>query len=294
MMNPSTTHFTNAPTILTLPALTGSILSLAWSPSGTRLAAVTSRGFACVWDVPTGELVLHKQMTRARLSAVAWSHQGRALLLGSAHGMLSTLHLATQTVATTSTFPQPITKIAWSPNAVTPRFFVVTGQILKVFTQGKSEPSTLRYDTPIKDACWSSDGTQVSLVCCNGLAEIWDAPTRRVLWRQAYQQVRPSSVTWEATGKRLALGCQDGTVQFQEIACAATGEVVPLSRYPIQHLCWGERYLVASSEQEVAFWDGVTTGASLPRTTPAQTLAFDPHGTVLATARQGNVALATL
>lgn len=294
MMNTSTNYLTHSTTTLTLPAFTGSILNLAWSPGGTRLAAVTSGGYACVWDVSTGDLVLQKQMTRARLLAVAWSHQGRALLLGSAHGTLGTLHLSTKTVTTTSTFPQPVTKIAWSPNAVTPRFFVVTGHLLKVFTQGKPEPSMLRYDTPIQDACWNPDGTQVALVCRNGLAEIWDAPTRRVLWRQAYQQTRPSSVTWEATGKRLALGCQDGTIQCQDITRADAEKVVPLSRYPIQGVQWGERYLVARSEQELAFWDGTTAPIPLQHATPAQTLAFDPHGTILATARQGIVALAAL
>ncbi|MEO9031461.1 MAG: hypothetical protein ABI413_21870 [Ktedonobacteraceae bacterium] len=294
MINTSTASSTNHTATLTLPTSTGTILSLAWSPNGANLAAVTSRGYACVWDVTTGDLVLQKQITRSRLLAVAWSHQGRALLLGSEHGMLSTLHVATRTLVTTSTFAQPITRIAWSPNAVTPRFFVVTGQVLKVFTQGKPEPSMLRYHTPIQDACWSPDGNQVALVCRNGLAEVWDASIRRVIWWQTYRQTQPASITWEATGKRLALGCQDGTVQFQELSHTTTGEIVSLSRYPIQDVRWGERYLVASSEQEVAFWDGAITPRPLQHATPVQALAFDPYGTVLATARQGIVAIAAL
>lgn len=279
---------------LTLPASTGSILQLAWSPGGTCLASVTSRGYACVWDIPSGKLLLQKQVTRSRLLAVAWSHQGRALLLGSEHGVLSTLHLATQTLVTTFTFPGPISQIACSPNAITPRFFVVTGQVLKVFTQGKPEPRTLRYHTSILHACWSPDGHQIALVCRNGLAEVWDAPTRRVIWRQTFQQVQPSSITWEVNGRRLAIGAHDGTVQFQEVSRATTGEVVPLSRYPIQEVRWGERYLVVSSEQDMAFWTGDTPPAHLQHATPVETLAFDPHGTVLATARQGIVALAAL
>jgi WD40 repeat protein len=279
---------------LTLPASTGSILQLAWSPGGTCLAAVTSRGYVCVWDISSGKLLLQKQVTRSRLLAVAWSHQGKALLLGSEHGVLSTLHLASQTLVTTFTFPRPITHIACSPNAITPHFFVATGQELKVFTQGKPEPCTLCYPTPILHACWNPDGHQIALVCRNGLAEVWDVPTRCVTWRQAYQPVQPSSITWEANGRRLAIGARDGTAQVQEIVGAATGEVVLLSRYPIQDVCWGERYLVASSEHDMAFWSGDTSPEHLQHATPVQTLAFDPHGTVLATAQHHVVALAAL
>jgi WD40 repeat protein len=267
---------------LTLPDAAGSILNLAWSPDGSYLAAVTSRGYVSVWKAASGELMLQKQITRARLLSVAWSQQGRALLLGSDQGLLSTLHLATRTVTTTSTFFQPITHIAWSLNTVMPRFFVVTGQELKVFAQGKLKPFTLRYHTPIQDACWSPDGNQIALLCRNSMAEVWDAQTRRVIWCQTYH-CRPVSITWDATGKRLALGCQDGSVQLQELTSATSTESVTLSRFPIQDVRWNERYLAASSEEHVALWDGSTTLLPRPRATPSQPLAFDPDGTRLAT-----------
>lgn len=82
----------------------------------------------------------------------------------------------------------------------------------------------------------------IALICLNGLAEIWDAPTGRVIWGQTYQDIQPGSITWEATSKRLALGCQDGRVQFQALSNSTADEVVLLSRYPIQDMRWGERH----------------------------------------------------
>jgi WD40 repeat protein len=270
------------------------ILDLAWSGDGARIAAVTSCGYVCTWEVFSGTLLLQKQITRSRLLSIAWSQQSRVLLVGSEQGTLYSLHLSTRTLTATSTFPQPVTRISWSPHALTPRFFVVTGQVLRVFTHVNAQPSTFRYHTPIEDACWSSDGQQIALLCRNGLIEVWDAPTRCVIWRQQCKRAHPSSIAWEARGTRLAIGAQDGTVQFQEITGASTGKSVPISRFPIQDLRWGAYCLAASSELGVTLWSGNGSLGQMHDSTPVQRLAFDPYGTVLATALCSTIALAAL
>lgn len=279
---------------LALPPQTGSITALAWSEDNTHIAAVSTSGMLVIWQARSGACLLHQRVTRARLCAVAWSRQGRSLLLGSEHGTLSVFHLPSRTLVHSTTFPEPVAQIAWSPNAVDTRFFVRTGTTLHLFSQGQLEPRDLRYPTLLVDACWSPDGQSLALVCANGLVEVCDTCTRRVIWQQTRSQSVALRVTWDVTGHRLAIGMADGTIQMQDMRTGQGGAPLPLSRFPIQALRWGERYLVAGSEREVAFW---CDAEKSPHRQPIEALppfTFDTNGAVLATAWPRAVALTTL
>lgn len=277
--------------VLALPEEAGTITHLAWSAESTQLAAVTSTGFAAVWDTRQGTRLLCQRITHAALSAVAWPGQQRCLLVGSDDGTLRILHLSTRTLALAYTFPERISRIAWCPNAVENRFFVVTGNTLRLFIQHKPEPLTLRYATPLLDACWKPDGQHIALVCQNGLVEVWDVLRRRTLWRQLSPCLQPSGVTWDATGQRLAVGTRAGTIQVHRWEADQPEEEVLLGRFPLQALHWGEYGLVARSEDGMVHWNArtqVTPCQPLPAPT---TLTLDARGTLLATARQGTVAI---
>lgn len=279
---------------LPLPPRTGAITALAWSEDNTHIAAVSSTGMLVIWHVESGACLLSQRITRASLCAVAWSRQGRSVLVGSTQGQLSVFHLASRTLVLSTTFSQPVAQIALSPNAIDTRFFVRTGSSLHLFTQGQAESRTLRYATSLVDACWSPDGQTLALVCANGLVEVCDTQSRRVIWRQTSRPSPALRVTWDATGGRLALGMANGTVQMQDVQCGHSSAFFPLSRFPIQALRWGERYVVAGSEHEVAFWNDTQETAYRQPTETLPAFTFDSHGAVLATAWPHALALTTL
>lgn len=281
-------------TALPLPPRTGAITALAWSEDNTHLAAVSTSGMLVIWQVRNGSCLLQQRITRSRLCAVAWSQQGRSVLLGSAHGTFSVFHLTTRTLVHSTTFSDPVTQIVRSPNVVDARFFVRSGASLHIFTQGQAEPRTVRYSTPLVDACWAPDGQALALVCANGLVEVCDARTRRVLWRHADVLSTALRVTWDAPGGRLALGMADGTVRMHDLRTGHGSPPLSLSRFPIQSLRWGERYLVAGSEAEVTYWNDAQALAHCQQTRALPAFTFDRDGAILATAWPHAIALTTL
>jgi WD40 repeat protein len=282
-------------TLLLLPPSTGTLNALAWSPDGEQLVAVSSMGFVLIWETTSGDCVLQQHVSRVPLSAVAWSPQGRCLLLGDTHGGVSFFHLSAQTLTPLCGFAEAVTHLAWSPQAVDSRFLVVAGATLRVFTQDQRAPLTYAYATPLQDVSWSPDGSLIACVCANGLVEIWDAVTRRFhcVWPSGEQGDLPSRVDWDASGQRLALGTRAGTVQIHNLSTKHSYDAVSFSRFPIQTLQWGERYLVAGGEFDLTWWDEQETLTHCSAT-PVTTCLFDPTGMVLATVRGRHVAFATL
>jgi WD40 repeat protein len=295
-MNLNVASMTPTPTSLTLPLppQVGTLSALTWSESNERLAAVSAAGELLIWDTLNGTCLLHQRVTRTPLRAVAWSRQAKSLLLGGEQGTLSIFHLSTRTLIHSSTFAEPVTQIALSPNTVDTHFFVRSGCTLHLFTQGKPEARVLRYATPLLDACWSVDGQRIALVCCHGLVEVWDVRTRRVVWQHQTSDTQALRVAWDATGQCLAIGMQDGTVQVHEMDSQQCRIRLPLSCFPIQALHWGERYLVAGSAYEVAFWNEAEAEPLRQETDANSMFIFDSQGSMLATACQGWISLATL
>lgn len=286
-------------TTTTSPALTlapshhfvGAISKLCWSPDGSRLAAASDSGSVAVWETCTGTCLFEQRVARQPITALAWTGQQRCLLVGSDDGTLRLLHLSTRTLALAYTFPERISRIAWCPNAVENRFFVVTGKTLRLFIQRKPEPLTLRYATPLLDACWKPDGQHIALVCQNGLVEVWDVLHRRTLWRQLSPCIQPSGITWDATGQRLAIGTRAGTLQVHRWEDDQPEEEVPLARYPLQALHWGEYGLVARSEDGMVCWHARAQDTSRQPLPAPTTLTLDAQGTLLAMAQQRTIAI---
>ena len=291
---PSLPAFSPVVTTLDLPVQAGIITALAWSEDATHLAAVSSTGLLLIWHASSGTRVLSHRVARTRLTAVAWSRHGKSLLLGSARGSLSVFHLSSQTLVYSSTFPAVVAQIALSPHAIETHFLVRTGSSLHLFTQGRPQPRTLRYPTTLVDSCWSPDGQSFALVCANGLVQVCDASTRRVRWQQTTFPSQALRVTWDAAGKRLAVGMANGAVQIHRLCGEGDDQPVSLSRFPIQVLGWGERYLVAGSERDVTFWRDDTSAPHCQPTRSLPALTFDAQGTHLATAWPHAIALATL
>lgn len=286
--------FSHAVITLILPTQAGTITALAWSEDASHLAAVSSTGLLLVWHASSGTCILSHQIARTHLTAVAWSRHGKSLLLGSSRGSLSVFHLSSRTLVHSTTFPEPVTQIALSPNAIETRFFVRTGPFLHLFTQGWQQSRTLRYPTVLLDACWAPDGQSLALVCSNGLVQVCDASTRRVRWQQTTFPSQALRVTWDATGKRLAIGMANGAVQMHDLHEGMANTPFLLSCFPIQALGWGEHYLVAGSEREVTFWRDDANAPHREPTCSLPTFTFDPQGTLLATVWPPAIALTTL
>jgi WD40 repeat protein len=275
----------------TLPLqFAGTISALAFSPDSTRLAVVSSRGSLAIWETRTGACVFAKQITRDRLTALAWTRQGKCVLLGGQRGILSLLHLASGEAVTSASFSHPITKIAYAPNEEIERFLVMAGPILQVFTAGQPHGVTRRYPTPLVDAAWCPAGRDLALLTQHGLVDVWEVASRSTRLRAILPNT-PRCLTWGATDQELIIGTHAGTIQDYSLRKAYWGNEHPISRFPLAALFRGEAGLIAQSACETVLWTSQALQALAQR---VQALALDPCGTTLATAHAGAIQIAPL
>lgn len=281
----------HVPTMLALPShFLGTISALSWSSDSTRIAAASSRGSVAIWDVRTGTCVFNQQVARDRFTALAWTAQGRCLLLGSARGALSFLQVSSGEVLTTSSFPHPIARIAYAPNDRVERFLVVAGPLLRIFTAGQPHPITRRYATPILDAAWCPAGRSIALLTRHGLVEVWDVAAKLARF-QAVLRNTPRCLAWGVTDQVFTVGTAQGHIQDYSLRTGRWEPACPLSRFPLAALYRGEQGIIAQSEGEMLLEVNRVRQALAP---DIYALAPDLHGTAFAVARAGTIQLSEL
>ena len=271
-----------------LPPKSGTIVDMAWSPNGKKLAVVTDRGWLHVWYTHTGTQLLRQHLGRTRLLTVAWSLNGRTLVIGGANGALyGVSKLTTNPIITLHLFAAPISRLSWSSSPVG-RCLVVAGSRLTLLAAGTQ--AHVEYPSLILDAAWGPDGRRVAVVCQNGLVDVWDADQQQSVFSGS-DLASPSCLCWHSDG-RLAIGTRSGQMVVSD---PHTGQVLSerTAPFPLQRLSGGEHYLIASDkENQLAIWR--ERGTPVPAISTTPTFVLHPHRNQLAMAMPGKVALLTL
>ncbi|HEU5382551.1 MAG TPA: WD40 repeat domain-containing protein [Ktedonobacteraceae bacterium] len=282
----------------TLPSLTlalprqfvGSISALAWSNDSTRIAAASTGGSVAVWETRTGACVFEKQVAREHLTALAWTGQGRCLLVGSKRGALTFLHLASGKTVTSSRFSHPITRIAYAPNEQVERFFVVAGPMLQMFTVGQAHPTTRRYATPLINAAWCPAGRAIAALTQHGLLDVWGVTERSSRLHTVLHNA-PRCLTWGMTDQSLTIGTEQGQIQDYSLKGERWEQMYAISRFPLAALFRGELGVIAQSACETVLW---TTHALHELAHRVHPVSLDPRGVALATAQTRAIHVAAL
>ncbi len=193
---------------LPLPQYAGKLCDVAWSASGTYLAAVTSAGWVFLWESHTGAVLQQKQVTRTPLLSIAWARQGTCLAVGGQDGIVRLLD-EQFLVCSTYRFDAPIKRIAWAPHVVG-ACMIVTGQQVTVLREDTRTTRVLRYQSEVLDVAWSGDGRQIALLCADGLVEIWHARQARLLHRFSTAPMVDGSLLWDQACRTLMVVDDDG------------------------------------------------------------------------------------
>src|SRR5579883_2843994 len=138
---------------LSLPPCAGKLCDVAWSASGTRLAAATSAGWVFLWDSQTGEVLQQKQVTRTALLSVTWAREGTCLAVGGQDGIVRLLD-SRLLVCSTYPFAAPVKRIVWAPHVVG-ACAIVAGQQVTMLREDTRRTRVLRYQSVVLDVAWS-------------------------------------------------------------------------------------------------------------------------------------------
>jgi WD40 repeat protein len=253
----------SADTGLTLRAHARAVLSIDWSPDGTRVATAGGERTARIWDAATGAL-LHALAGHTHvIQHVAWSPDGARVATAS-HDRTVILWDANtgSPIDTLVVRGYGLPRVEWSPDG---EMLATAGAdskgIIWDAATGTIRHRLLHYQLVVR-AEWSPNGLQLATVSSD-TARIWDVASGNLL--RILPGTRGSDIlnaAWSPGGDFVATAAR---TPYPRIWNAGSGELVhELQGHtnPIADLDWspdGARLVTASGDSTARIWD-VETG----------------------------------
>ncbi|HEV2254068.1 MAG TPA: protein kinase [Streptosporangiaceae bacterium] len=265
--------------------------SLAFSPSGTTLAVVSTK--ICLWDIATARCT--STFGDASAYALAFSPNGNTLAFADNGGRIYLRNVATS--SQTAPLMDP------NSNGVSSVAFSSDGQTLAV---GDNNGSTYLWNvvtrtlifalpdpdpTGVNSVALTSDGKILAVGDANGHAYLWDVATRKVIFTLSDSHSKNVlSVAFSPDGRLLVAGDANGQTYVWNVA---TGKLMTLLRDPgnasvFSVACSPDNTTMAAGDNNgrIYVWNvhsgGLITMLTDPNNAEIHSVAFSPNGQVLA------------
>ena len=201
------------------------VQALAWSPDGTRLAAVGGGNHLRVRDARTGAVLATFDHRGGVGLALAWSPDGKHLAVGCSY--VSRVGTEIEILdATTGSLLRAlrghrdnVRSLAWTRDSrrLASASEDTTIRVWEVAT-GKEIHTLWGHSSRVNSVAWSPDQTRLASGSEDGTVKIWDAASGEEVCSLA-ESVNPDSVTavaWTPDGTRLASGSGGGTILIRD------------------------------------------------------------------------------
>ncbi len=199
------------------------VVSFAWSPDGTRLAAATGV-VVQVWNGAGTELLETHRGHTDRVRHIAFSTSGRHLASLGDDGLLKVWDVpGHRVVGLVRGHAAAVSALAWSPDG---RNLATASLDRTVKVWDVATRHVLRtlgtHPGSVNSVAYSPDGKWLASGCDDGIVRIWDAATGRPTESLAGFKTRVTAVAYSLDGKYLAAIAQDGLLQVQTRADGKT------------------------------------------------------------------------
>jgi WD40 repeat protein len=273
------------------------VMSVAFSPDGTRVVTASYDGTARVWDADTRKPRSPPLQHQGGVVSAAFSPDGTRVVTASYDGTARIWDAATgQPLSPPIKHQGFVWSAAFSPDGTR----VVTAsedKTARVWDAATGKPLSppLQHQGFVRSAAFSPDGTRVVTTSGDKTARVWDAGGKP-LSPPLQHQDRVVSAAFSPDGTRVVTASHDRTARVWD---AATG--TPRSP-PLQHQDYvesaafspdGTRVVTASWDKTARVWDAAT---GTPLSPPLQhqgvvvSAAFNPDGTRVVTASDDKTA----
>ena len=206
--------------LLTYQGHTSSVLKLAWSPDGTRIASSSVDKTAQVWNANNGSLVLTYIGHTDAVYQIAWSPDGKKIVSGSADKSVQIWNPvqvwgpnSAQRLLTYSGHTNAVGWVTWSPDGT----YVASGSDDKTVqvwntTDGRLLHKYAGHTDRVYGVAWSPAGTLVASGSADKTVHVWHARSGQLLHKYTSLTDRIVSVVWSPNGMYLAASSMDGTI----------------------------------------------------------------------------------
>jgi WD40 repeat protein/tRNA A-37 threonylcarbamoyl transferase component Bud32 len=242
----------------------GSVLAVAWSPDGKRLASAGQEGAVKVWDVADGKELVQLQIQDGYVFALAWSPDGTRLATTAGAWKVQVWDTAgrqTVTLQTAYTTPPgvarpaptilgapvaaysgsgPVQSLLWSPSGHKLALIGRDVGAVRVWdtATGKAGHVLRAHEDGIHSAAWSPDGRRLASAGGDGVVKVWDGSTGEAAFiLRGLQKSGPSpdnsyALAWSPDGKYLTALRNDGEIKVWD---AATGTEASTRKLVVPH-----------------------------------------------------------
>ena len=245
------------------------VLAVALSRDGTLLAAGTTNGDICLWQVPVGTPLRTFCGHTSWVRSVAFSPDGRILASGSQDGMVRLWEVSTgQCLKILQGHSHWVWSVTFSPDGRilasgchdgTVRLWdVMTGQSLKVLQNGKAYP-----------VAFSPGGSLLAVGGADKTIRLWEVSTGQHIMTLQGHDSWVCSLAFNPDGNSLVSGGDDNairlwdvrTVHGQEERATQCYNVLQGHRSKIYSIAWssdGNTIVSGSDDKTLRLWDAGT------------------------------------
>jgi len=279
---------------VTLQSQSQSILSVAFSHSGTTLASASHDNTIQIWDVANGKAL---NTLQDHVDFVAFSPDSHTMGSADWDKNIKLWDVTSgQILATLAGHTGQVLCIAFSPDGR----ILASGSTDKTVrlweVNGDKSFRTLQAGTSdINSVAFSPDGKILASASSDSKITLWDFATGKVLRTLAGHSGAVYSIAFSGDGHTLASGSDDKTIKFWDVATGKETRTLQGHTGPVRSIAFsvdGRTLASGSDDKTVKLWE--VTGAAAAyntlqgHTAPVLSVAFNQDGSLLASGSADN------
>jgi WD40 repeat protein len=177
------------------------------------LAADSSFGKARLWNYQTGEVLKTFEPNDSWVSALAFTPDGKLLVIGTDKGVVRIMDVATWTVTRAIDLDSPVHSLAASAEHILVGYGDGTVAMLN-FGKQSSVPEVRKQTGTINAVAFSPNGEQFASASADRTLKVWDTGSLKLLCSLAGNAGPALSVAFSPNGQKLASIDADGNVDY--------------------------------------------------------------------------------
>ena len=189
----------------------GKQIKFAIAPRHQSIAADSSFGKARLWNYQTGEVLKTFEPNDSWVSALAFTPDGKLLVIGTDKGVVRVMDVATWKVTRTIDLDSPVRSLAASAEHILLGYGDGTVAMLN-FADQPSVPEVRKQTAAINAVAFSPKGDQFASASADRTVKMWDTATLKLLCSMEGHPAAVLALIFSPNGHKIASIDADGNV----------------------------------------------------------------------------------